>query len=929
MKYCSLAIAVTLALNDIASGHDVQEGKKPPPDMYGNEVGDHHQTPHHDGSTKTLVRKGFRESHKGLTPVVMSSSTSLPTTVKFPANGTNSVFHWNGIFDDRNHGDSTSKNDVVAHGKAEQDGSEGPVHDRTSVKRSLTNDLDELSSWDGWKNIKPSNSRLTCVAGGSDLLTIRLCSEFSNSNDDQISWMHDKKGRIVQKEFDNCLTTDMAIMGNHELSLDDCSDTDEAQVWTRTANGQFKNKLYNTQVLARADCDADLVNDFTYVTIKDESDVPAGCDPFTVVGPHDHDPLDFGSVFFHQVGDDLAPIIDDESFGSSVSIDNMGDFIVAGGSTSLDDDNFVGKLSVYKRSGNTWIEETSFELEDHKSSVKPKVEVTISGDAKRVALAVASSNDNGAIQVLDFNKDSKTLTTSGFVIEGQSSGELHGLKLSMDRNGNTLVIGSPYYNNGALEDVGRVRIFDIETGELKNSFEGDNANDRAGRSVSISSDGDLIAYGRTGHDNGDNSDSGSARLLKLEDGIWVPFGDLITGEETKDETGFSVKVVHFQENIILALGAIFNDGNKQVNSGHVQVYQCDYTDCNGWTKVGSDIDGDNGVVLNGDAFHVGDAFGFSLDMSEDGTRLIIGAPFHSASRASDYYSGSAKLFGFNSAAGDNGDWEQLGHDLVGDTTTETSGYSVGMSRNGKTLLIGSPGTNRGTVQVYLQDEVSNMPSTAPSTSPSSAPSSEPSSAPSSMPSKTPSEEPTTTNVPSTAPSSAPSNRYNRPFQIRSTYKRFDKVVGSGQTWCIQAASSNAPAKLNMRPCDGSSLQTWIFDDNGMVVLEDYPNFAIDFEARVIRLGSKGSAKSKNYKFVIDTNSGTDRQNSISVEKESGKTFFIGIDPSKLFSRLRLYKNGEDNESLFQWHIDYHGPSSSPSVRLLHLYVFKTLIFVID
>ncbi len=67
--------------------------------------------------------------------------------------------------------------------------------------------------------------------------------------------------------------------------------------------------------------------------------------------------------------------------------------------------------------------------------------------------------------------------------------------------------------------------------------------------------------------------------------------------------------------IFLALGAIFNDGNNQVNSGHVQVYKCAFSAFNGWDQVGRDIDDDNGVILDGDAFHVGDVC-LTLDWME-------------------------------------------------------------------------------------------------------------------------------------------------------------------------------------------------------------------------------------------------------------------------------------------------------------------------
>ncbi len=998
----------------------------------------------------------------------------------------------------------------------------------SSMKRSLVDT--GMSSWDGWKIIKPNTSPLLCV--DSTVGGISKCSDYSNSNDDQILWMHDDKGRIIAKESNQCLSVrEEYYDSDSELMIMSCYESDDAQVWTRTANGKFFNKQYDTKVLAKADCSADE----TDLTIVEEGDVSEeGCDQFIVVGPHDHDPLDIGSVLFHQIGQDLAPTVDDNSFGSSVSIDDTGNVVAVGGSITVEnngDEEFIGTVTVYARSDvdSSWIEKATYPLNDHVSPVQPKVTVTVSGDAKKVAIAVASTNDHGAIGVLAYDEnDPSPLKAISGVIGGDSTGEVHGLKLSMDKLGNTLVIGSPFYDYNGVKNAGRVRIYNFDSDAndylLSALFFGNNENDFVGSDVSISKDGDLIGYGHAGQFESNN---GAAGLFKLESGTWGNFGAQIPGEAESDEAGFSVKVVRIVDKIRLAVGAIFNDGNNQINSGHVRVFECDYSNCDQWDQIGNDIDGDNGVVIEGFSFHVGDSFGFSLDMSEDGTRLVVGAPFHAASRVSDYYSGSVKLFQFVN------DWVQLGHDLIGDSNTETSGYSVGMSRDGMTLVVGSPGENKGTAQVYLQDEVSNMPSTVPSTAPSSVPSSHPSSLPtrmpssapssepssepsevpsskptttsqpssapslepSSEPSEVPSSEPTTTSQPSSFPSSEPSSKpsslpsaepsldpssipsnmpssepsheptsvpsrmpssapsvsvepssssapsvsaspseeptstsapsvsmvpstvpstsskpsaepstsaapsvssqpslvptsspstlptsvpskqpsdvpstvptsvpsdvptttsqpssvpssvptkvpssepstqpsagpstaptsepsvapsqkpssvVGRLFQLRSNYERFGKIAQADESFCIEASAAFPGAKLNMRPCDGSDNQSWFQDTSGRILLKG-TQLGIHYQAKKLEL--RGLDSNLPQSFTID-----EIQHSIHVEKDSGVTFYIGIDASKIFSRLRLFREGDDNESVNSWYKDWFGPSDSPTMTPTH------------
>ena len=62
---------------------------------------------------------------------------------------------------------------------------------------------------------------------------------------------------------------------------------------------------------------------------------------------------------------------------------------------------------------------------------------------------------------------------------------------------------------------------------------------------------------------------------------------------------------------VVAIGAPYNDGNG-TNSGHVRVYR--YIS-NSWSKVGSDIDGEQEF----------DGF-YATNLSPDGTTLAIAAP---------------------------------------------------------------------------------------------------------------------------------------------------------------------------------------------------------------------------------------------------------------------------------------------------------------
>ena len=109
------------------------------------------------------------------------------------------------------------------------------------------------------------------------------------------------------------------------------------------------------------------------------------------------------------------------------------------------------------------------------------------------------------------------------------------------------------------------------------------------------------------------------------DNSWNQLGSDIDGEAADDNSGYSVSLN--SDGTIVAIGANVNDGNGS-SSGHVRVYQYDATKTTavtdqssntfgpiGWNRLGEDIDGEA----------ADDHFGSSVSLSSDGTIVAIGA----------------------------------------------------------------------------------------------------------------------------------------------------------------------------------------------------------------------------------------------------------------------------------------------------------------
>ena len=97
------------------------------------------------------------------------------------------------------------------------------------------------------------------------------------------------------------------------------------------------------------------------------------------------------------------------------------------------------------------------------------------------------------------------------------------------------------------------------------------------------------------------------------DGIdgWTQLGADINGEAAGDSSSEGVSLS--ADGTRVAIGAIYNEDGGG-SSGHTRIYK--YSDSNGWTQLGTDIDGEA----------AGDYSGEGVSLSSDGTRVAIGAP---------------------------------------------------------------------------------------------------------------------------------------------------------------------------------------------------------------------------------------------------------------------------------------------------------------
>ncbi len=251
-------------------------------------------------------------------------------------------------------------------------------------------------------------------------------------------------------------------------------------------------------------------------------------------------------------------------------------------------------------------------------------------------------------------------------IDGEAAGDYSGGSVSLSSDGSIVAIGAPY-NDGNGTDAGHVRIYENIGGnwvQLGNDIDGEDAEDESGVSVNLSSDGSILAIGARENDGNGNS-AGHVRIYEFISGNWIQMGSDINGESAGDDSGFGVSLS--SNGSIVAIGAYGNDGNGN-NRGSVRAYE--YSGGN-WTQIGNDIDGE----ADGDCSCI-------VSLSSDGSILAIGAY---QSNVNGNESGQVKVFEYNL-----GNWIQIGSSIDGEAAEDWSGVSVSLSSNGSIIAIGAP-----------------------------------------------------------------------------------------------------------------------------------------------------------------------------------------------------------------------------------------------
>ena len=281
----------------------------------------------------------------------------------------------------------------------------------------------------------------------------------------------------------------------------------------------------------------------------------------------------------------------------------------------------------------------------------------------------------------------------GNTITGNYHSEL-GTSMDLSSDGLTLVVSSPkeaVWSPNHLPFAGLVNVYQYDNGNwniLGQDLFGDSLNTFFGSSVTINSLGNRIAVAYNEFTSYNQSNL-NVKVFEYNSGSWIQIGSDITGP-SYNNIYFSSEYVKIEfdslgENLVLGTDI---DNTNGTNSGSVLVWNYDGIN---WNQVGLSLYGNNG-----------EKFGSSVDISNDGNIIAVGAPFNYSNGTQ---SGTVRLYEKISS-----NWVQIGQDIYGESANDLSGESISLNANGNIIAIGAVNndamfptlnsSNRGHVRVY-------------------------------------------------------------------------------------------------------------------------------------------------------------------------------------------------------------------------------------
>lgn len=376
-----------------------------------------------------------------------------------------------------------------------------------------------------------------------------------------------------------------------------------------------------------------------------------------------------------------GPVLQDPAQGQRQGVCALSDdgnvlIVGASGFPTTGPNPGTGRIYIYTRTGVVW-NPVPFIIAPGLVASRTGESVAISGDGNTVAFSATNTGGRQG-RVLVYVRDGINWVPYGDPLIGNDGVGVsrQGSDVVVSEDGTILLVGGDqdFGQTGSVWVYVRDNFDWIQKQKLTVSGQNNGQYGRLG-TMSISSDGNTIAVG--GPLAGPTF-NGQARVYIRTAGVWnVQL--ILQGSAINMLLGWSTTLSGSGDILVVGYGQYDTAGRGAFDI---------YTRTDGlWTQLGS--------TVTGAAF---DELGRSLSMSRDGLSFAVGAPGAVANR------GYVRIYSFDSGA------YNLEQTIIPPAATNGSlvGYTVDMSRDGTTIVIGAPGDNASTGAVWVYSLVAGV-----------------------------------------------------------------------------------------------------------------------------------------------------------------------------------------------------------------------------
>ncbi len=368
-------------------------------------------------------------------------------------------------------------------------------------------------------------------------------------------------------------------------------------------------------------------------------------------------------------GDTLVGEHPGDSYGYSVSMNSEGDILAIGAPSNSDNGPSVGRVQVFRWDGASWVQMgQDIDGISSKTEAGGSVHLNDSGNVIIIGSPSYSGVDSkrGLVQVYFWN--GMDWMPRGLSINGPTAGSLAGSSVSISGDGQTIAFGAPRSFSSSLSGwPGQVRVYQWSGSAwvLKgNVFEGPNRQAWMGHSVDLSYDGNTLAFSVPGENT--SLYKGVVRVYDWNGSAWSLKGNKM---EVGTVGGFSLHNVSLSNdgNTIAVSDPHFQDSVNIV--GRARIYDLIN---NVWQQRGNDLVGKN----------IRDDFGIAIDLADDGNNLVVGAMRHQRTLSNSSITGYARAYKWTGT-----NWDSVGR-VNGQQGYLNFGGAVSINKYGNTIAVG-------------------------------------------------------------------------------------------------------------------------------------------------------------------------------------------------------------------------------------------------